>query len=96
MATSVNLNNKKAIVELLKSAGRYVWFALLGVVVVALTALVGAPEVVSATVTIAGMEISVGFIIVAIIGSVIKGIDLYIHKNKNIDSNGIAPTFLQK
>lgn len=88
--------DKKAIIELLKSTGRYVWFGLLGVVVAALTALIASPEVVSATVTVAGMELSVGFIIIAVVGSIIKAVDLYIHKNKNIDANGIAPAILQK
>ncbi len=88
--------NKQAIIELLKSTGRYVWFGLLGVIVVALTALVSAPEVVSATVNVGGLDISVGFVIIAVIGSITKAIDLYIHKNKDIDSNGIAPSFLQK
>jgi len=90
------VNNKKALIELLKSTGRYVWFGLLGVILVALTALLGSPEIVSASITIQGFEISVGFIIVAVGGSIAKALDLYIHKNKNIDSNGIAPTFLQK
>lgn len=86
---------KESIIELLKSAGRYVWFALLGIIVVALTALLSAPEVVAATVKIGDFTISVGFILVAVIASIIKGIDLYIHNNKDINSNGIAPPFLQ-
>lgn len=88
--------NKKSLVELLKSAARYVWFGLLGVVVAGLTALIGSPEVIQATVTIAGMEVSVGVLIVAIFGTIIKALDLYIHKNKNIDLNGLAPAPLQK
>ena len=88
--------NKKAIIELLKSAGRYVWFGLLGLIVVALTALVTAPEIVTATVNIGGLDISIGFIIIAVISSITKAIDLYIHKNKDIKSNGIAPSFLQQ
>lgn len=88
--------NKKALVELLKSTARYIWFGLLGVVVVALTALTTSPEIVSATVSVAGMDISIGFVIVAVIGSLVKALDVYIHKNKNIESNGLAPEFLQK
>ena len=88
--------NKKAIIELLKSSGRYIWFGLLGLIVVALTALVGAPEIVTATVTVGGLEVSVGVILIAVIGTITKGIDRYIHLNKDISSNGIAPAPLQK
>jgi hypothetical protein len=88
--------DKKALVELLKSTGRYIWFGLLGVVVAALTALLAAPEVVEATVTVGDFKVSVGFIIVAVIGSIIKAVDTYIHNNKKIESNGLAPEFLQK
>jgi uncharacterized membrane protein len=88
--------NKQAIIETLKSTARFIWFGLLGVVVVALTALLTAPEVVSATVNIAGLDISIGFIIVAVIGAVIKAVDTYIHQNKDLKLNGIAPSFLQK
>lgn len=87
--------NKQAIIETLKSAGRYVWFGLLGVVGATLTAVIAAPEVVQATVNISGLEVSVGFIIVAVLGTLIKAIDSYIHNNKNIKTNGIAPPFLQ-
>lgn len=88
--------NKKAIIETLKSSARYVWFGLLGVVVVALTALLSAPEIVTATIDVGGFTVSVGVVIVAVVGSIIKALDVYIHKNKDIDSNGLAPTFLQK
>lgn len=88
--------NKKAILELLKSSARFIWFGLLGLVVVALTALVGSPELVQATVSIGGLDVSVGVVLIAVIGSVAKAIDRYIHTNQDIKSNGIAPTFLQK
>ena len=88
--------SKKTTIELLKSAGRYVWFGLLGLVVVALTALIGAPEIVTATITVGGLEVSIGVILIAVIGTITKGIDRYIKLNEDIKSNGIAPSFLQK
>lgn len=88
--------NKKALLELLKSTGRFVWFGLLGVVVAALTALLTAPDVVQATITVGEYSVSIGFIIVAVIGFIIKALDTYIHKNKDLNSNGLAPEFLQK
>lgn len=92
--------NKKAIVELLKSAGRFLYFGILGLVAVALTGLVASlqanPELISAVIDVAGFKLSLGTIVVAVVGFLAKAIDLYVRKNKNIDSNGIAPTFLQK
>ena len=88
--------NKKALIELLKSAGRYVWFGLLGLVGVALTALVASPEVITATVDIYGIKLPIGAIILAVVATIVKAIDRYKHLNKDIASNGIAPPFLQK
>lgn len=99
MALTYNFD-KKAIIETLKSAGRFVWFGLLGVIVLALGTLVVSPQIATATIdfVIYGqtITISVGAIIVGVIGVLIKGIDTYIHNNKKIDSNGLAPSFLQK
>lgn len=90
------LNNKKAIIEVLKSAARYVWFGLLGIIVLVIAAILATPQVVGATVNIAGMNISIGFIVIAIGSAIAKGIDVYVHKNSNVTLNGIAPPFLQK
>jgi hypothetical protein len=88
--------DKKAIIETLKSAGRFVWFGLLSLVVVALGAIITDVNVVSAVIDLHGLKISVGAVLVAVLGYLIKLIDTYIHNNKKIDSNGLAPNFLQK
>lgn len=87
---------KKAIIETLKSIGRGLWFGILGLVVVALTALASSGSISDITIDISGMTINLAYILVAIIGFIAKAIDTYIHKNENINSNGIAPSFLQK
>lgn len=87
-----------ALLETFKTAGRAVYFALLGVVVLVLTVITTSPEVAEATVLIPviNITISVGGLIVAVTGFLAKLIDRYIHKSENINSNGIAPNFLQK
>lgn len=92
----MNDAKKKAIIETLKSIGRGLWFGILGLVVVALTALASSGSISDITIDISGMSINLAYILVAIIGFIAKAIDTYIHKNENIDSNGIAPSFLQK
>ena len=92
----MNKNTLKALWELLKSSGRFVYFALLGIIVTALLSLAATPEVVTAIIDINGLKISVGFLLVAALTGLAKLIDLYVRKNKNIDANGIAPEFLQK
>ena len=87
--------DKKALIELAKSFGRFIWFGVLGLVVTFLTSLLADQSLASAHVTVGGTTFSVGFLLVAGIGFVAKGIDRYIHKNDNIDSAGIAPKFLQ-
>jgi len=87
---------KTALIETLKSIGRGLWFGILGLVVVALTAVVTSGAVSDVTVVVAGVSINLSFVIIAVVGFVAKTIDTYIHKNDNINSNGIAPGFLQK
>lgn len=88
--------NKTAFIELLKSFGRFIWFGLLALISTFLVTLVASGDITNMVLTIVGQPIDITFIILAVIGFVIKGIDTYIHKNKDIDLNGIAPTFLQK
>lgn len=87
-----------ALLETIKSAGRALWFALLGVVVLVLTVVASSPEVAAATITVPVLNItlSVGALIVAGVAALAKLIDRYIHKSNNTDLNGIAPSFLQK
>lgn len=87
---------QKALMETLKSVGRGLWFGILGLVVVALTALASSGAVSDINVTLAGLTVNMSVIVVAVVGFIAKTIDTYIHKNPSIDSNGIAPSFLQK
>lgn len=87
---------RTALIETVKSIARGLWFAILGLIVTALTAFATSGAVTDATITVGGMSINIAFVIVAIVGFIAKAIDTYIHKNENIASNGIAPSFLQK
>jgi hypothetical protein len=87
---------RKALIETLKSIGRGLWFGILGLVVVALTALASSGAVADVTVTVGGLTVNLAVVIVAVVGFLAKTIDTYIHKNDTLKSNGIAPSFLQK
>ena len=87
---------KIALIETLKSIGRGLWFGVLGLIAVALTALSTSGAVSDVTIVVAGVSINLSFVILAVVGFVAKTIDTYIHKNDKIQSNGIAPSFLQK
>ena len=89
-------SKRNALIETLKSIGRGLWFGILGLVVVALTALATSGAVSDITVVVAGITVNLSFVILAVVGFIAKTIDTYIHKNDNIKSNGIAPSFLQK
>lgn len=90
--------NSTALIETLKTIGRGLWFGFLGVVALILTVIVGSPEVAQATITLPvfNITLSVGALIVAGAAALAKVIDRYIHKSKSTQSNGIAPSFLQK
>ena len=92
----MQFSDNSALIETLKSIGRGLWFGILGLVAVALAALASSGAVSNVTVVIAGVSINLTFVILAVVGFVAKTIDTYIHKNDNINSNGIAPKFLQK
>lgn len=87
---------RKALIETLKSVGRGLWFGILGLIVVALTALASSGAVADINVVVGGLTVNLSIIIVAVVGFIAKTIDKYIHEDKSLDSNGIAPTFLQK
>ena len=87
---------KNALIETLKSIGRGLWFGILGLVAVALAALASSGAVSDITVVVAGVSVNLSFVILAVVGFVAKTIDTCIHKNDNYQSNGIAPSFLQK
>lgn len=87
---------RKALIETVKSIARGLWFAILGLIVVALYALASSGAVADATVTVGGLTLNLAVVIVAAVGFVAKTIDTYIHKNDATKLNGIAPSFLQK
>lgn len=87
--------DKKALIELAKSFGRFIWFGLLGLVSTFLVNLVASGDLNDINVVIGGLEVNLAFIVLAGITGLIKLIDRYRHVNENIDSKGIAPKFLQ-
>lgn len=87
--------NKEAIIELLKSIGRFVWFGFLGLVVSMLTMIATSGAVNDIIISINGFNVDLSSAIVLVTGFLIKALDKYIHENKNINSNGLAPEFLQ-
>lgn len=87
---------RKAIIETLKSVGRGLYFGILGLVVVALTAVASSTDISTMGVTIGGFTLNLSVIILAVVGFLAKTIDTYIHQNEKLDANGIAPPFLQK
>jgi len=87
--------DKKALIELAKSFGRFIWFGLLGLVSTFLVNLVASGDLNDINVVIGGLEVNLAFVVLAGITGLIKLIDRYRHVNENIDSKGIAPKFLQ-
>lgn len=88
--------DKKALVELGKSFARFIWFGLLGLVATFLGTLLTSGQLNEINVVIGGSEINLSFIVLAVVTGIVKLIDKYVHEAKSLDSNGIAPTFLQK
>lgn len=87
---------KKALVELLKSFARFMYFGGLGLVSTFLVSLATNTDVMNTVWTFQGFSLQVGSWIVLGAGFVAKAIDLYVKKNKNVPLNGIAPKFLQR
>jgi hypothetical protein len=83
--------DNKALLELAKSFGRFIYFGLLGLVATFLVSLGSDQSLANAHVTIAGTSFNVGFVILAVVAGVAKAIDRYVHANDNIDAKGIAP-----
>lgn len=87
---------RKALVETLKSVARGLYFSILGLVAVALTALATSGAITDVTIVVGDLRLNLAVVIAASIAFVAKTIDIYVRKNTNIDRNGIAPEFLQK
>ena len=88
--------DKKAIIELLKSGGRFLYFSVLALIGTLLTAAVSSGEIANITIMLFGQVIDLTFVILAVIGFIIKAIDLAVRNSKSTELNGIAPEFLQK
>lgn len=88
--------NKKALIEVLKSFGRFMWFGLLALISTFLVNVLADGSLSHIVVTIAGQQLDMTYVVLTGLGLLIKMIDRYVHANKNIELNGIAPTILQK
>lgn len=87
--------DKKALIEIAKSFGRFIWFGLLALVATFLTDLLASGQLNDINVVVSGLTINLSFVVLAVITGIIKLIDRYRHEAEHIDSNGIAPKFLQ-
>jgi len=88
--------NAKAVREVLKSAGRFLYFGGLGLVSALLVSLAADTSLASSYVEVAGVNLPVGLLIVSGVGYVAKIVDRYKKYDPATPSNGIAPEFLQK
>ena len=88
--------SNQGLVETVKSVARAVYFGLLGVVALILTVVATSPDVAAANVDILGYNVNVGMLIVAGVASLAKVVDRYRHTSPDIESKGIAPSFLQQ
>lgn len=88
--------NKKALIEVGKSFGRFIWFGLLGLVATFLVNLVASGQLNDINVVIYGQTVNLSFIVLGLVTGIVKLIDKYVHESRTIDSNGLAPSFLQK
>lgn len=88
--------DKKALIEIVKSFARFIWFGLLGLVATFLGTLLTSGQLNDINVDFNGMTINLSFLVLAIVTGIVKLIDKYVHESRNIEANGIAPSFLQK
>lgn len=88
--------DKKALIELGKSFARFIWFGLLGLVATFLTNLVASGQLDNIVIDLNGFALNASVLVLAIITGIVKLIDKYVHESKTIESNGIAPSFLQR
>lgn len=88
--------DKQALIEVAKSFGRFLWFGILGLVGTFLTELLASGQLNEINVMVGDLTINLAFVVLAVITGIVKLIDKYRHESPNIDSNGIAPAFLQR
>lgn len=92
----MKLSNQKALIETLKSAARFVWFGLLGLIAAALTTALASGALTNSTLYIGTLQVNMSIVITVIFSAVIKAIDTYIHNNDTVPIAGLAPAFLQQ
>lgn len=88
--------DKKALIEVGKSFLRFVWFGVLGLIGTFLTNLVASGQLDNIVVDVNGLALNLTVVVLAIITGIVKLLDKYVHESRTIESNGIAPSFLQK
>ena len=88
--------DKKALIETAKSFARFLWFGILGLVATFLTNLVASGQLDNIVVNFNGLALNASVLVLAVVTGIVKLIDKYVHESKSTDSNGIAPSFLQK
>lgn len=87
--------DKKALVELAKSFGRFLYFGILGLISTFIVDLIASGELNDVKVVVGGVAVNLSILILAGLTGLVKLIDRYRHVSENNDSNGIAPKFLQ-
>lgn len=90
------IKKNKALIETLKSFARGIWFGLLGLVAVALAAVASNGAIAHNDINVYGFTLNYSALILAVVGYLAKMVDTYIHHDKNFDTKGIAPGFLQR
>lgn len=88
--------SKTALIEVVKSFLRFMYFGILALIGTFLTSLLADPSLANTTITVAGQTFSIGFVIIGGLGLLVKAIDKYVRANPANTKNGIAPKFLQK
>lgn len=88
--------DKKALTEVAKSFGRFLWFGILGLVSTFLLNLIASGELNDINVVVYGQSVNLSLVVLAGITGLVKLIDRYKHESTSDPSNGIAPSFLQR
>lgn len=83
--------NKEALRKVLASVLRALYFGLLGVLSTFLTSLAANESLMNTAVNIGDIYVQVGVLLAAVVALIAKAVDEYIHKNKDIELNGITP-----
>lgn len=81
---NISSATKKAIIETVKEFLRFMWFGAIALVVTYLQAQISDPDA------------GINEMLVLVIGLVIRLLDKYVHENRSIKVNGLAPAVLQK